>query len=406
MVYLILIVLLLILIYHYDYQDHTRGRREWFIFIAVYFILMAGLRYRIGGDTVNYSYNYPYYPDLFSYWTYDFENSRFGRGYLFLGAIAKTISDNFVILQCILSFYLNIVLFTFFYRNTTNIFTAALLYFFLAFFPLNMEVLRESCSVASFIMGWKFYYSHKWIKYYICCVLAILFHPSALITLIFPLFTLSLFKKIFTPSLLTGIIGLGLFFVGVLLTSKFFDIIQLIGMSTIDDYAQTYQNSKFGTGRNYNLFGSLSFIFRCLLYPLIIGWLVSQKKVSFPKSNDNHYCQSLMIMFLCYVYISSLSTSLVIINRFNNYLLPFLIVIMADVIFNKIKLLNIRYKLSFSIWALLLAPYIYINTYGYFENSNAAGTANIHRYYPYSSIIDPKLDRERELLIYYIYFRK
>lgn len=405
MIYLTLIALLLVLIYHYDYQEHIRGRREWFIIIAIYFTLMAGLRYRVGGDTVSYMYDYIDYPNLSEYFSYDFSSTKNGRAYMLLGAIAKSISDDFVVLQCILAIFLNSVIFTFFYKNTNHIFSASLLYFFLFFFNLNTEVLRESCAVAMFLIGWKYFYSSKWLKYYICCLIAILFHPSAAFTILLPISKLRRLNRIFTPSWISFAIAIGLFLIGIIITSKFFDIIRLMEIATVDNYAQTYENSRFGEGRNYNITGTIVFLFKNFLYPLVCGFLISKQFISLPKIENSSYRSALLAMLMSFLYIASLSSSMIILARFNNYLIPFLTIIIADVFFSKIKIKRKTYRLSFITWIIFIVPYLSIYIQGLFDTSNPAHTPYFHKYYPYYSVLNPQLDRERELLIKYNYFK-
>lgn len=405
MVYLFLACLLFLLIYHYDYCNHKRGRKGWYLFVMIYMILVAGLRYRIGGDTVNYAMNhYNVYPDLMGYWDIDFSNERYGRGYLFLTAIARSISDNFWAMQMILAILLNCVVFRFFYRNTEKIFTAVILYFILCYFQLNMEVLREACAVAFFLLGWEYFYKHKWIKYYVLCGIALLFHMSAAVTLILPLFTLKIFKKIFSVSKLGVIIAFSLFFLGIYITSRFFDVIRLIGMATIDSYADSYENSSFAEARGFNIVGSTVFIMRTLAYPLICGWLIAKGKVSNSKTTNPKYKAALMIMLMSYIYISAVSASMVILSRFTNYLVMFMIIVISDALFHKIQWNRSRYRLSFTVWCIAIIPFCIIPIKGLFEPSGRAMTPPIHRYYPYYSVFNPQLDRERENIIKYTYF--
>lgn len=398
MEYLFLVLVLLGLIYHYDYRDHLTGRKVWYFGIMIYMILLAGLRYRLGNDTVAYSMSYNDYPDIFNYWDYDFTTEKFGRGYLLVNAIARTISDNFVAMQMILAIFVNTVIFRFFYKNTNKIFTAAFLYFLFSFFGLNMEVLREACAVSMFLIGWEFFWRHKWVKYYICIVIGILFHPSVMFTLILPLFTMKFFHKFFTVSWLSFGIAVGLFFVGFILTSKFFDIIRLIGIATLDSYADSYEYSSFAEGKNFNFVGSAVFMLRNLLYPFAIGWLIAKKKIINKKLEDETYARSLMVMFIMYIYISSLSISLVILYRFNSYLSLFFILTFSEALFHKLKFFRKVYCLSYSLWFVLIFPMLFLQVRGLFEPVGRANEPFIIRVYPYSNVINPELNDRREAL--------
>lgn len=406
MVYIFVIVILLFLMYHYDYRGHSRGRKAWYIFIVVYLMLLAGLRYRIGGDTINYATNhYTIFPDLYEYWQYDFTNASYNRGYLFLNAIALTISHNFVAMQIILAIFVNGVIFRFFYKNTSKIFSAVLFYFLLSYLGLNMEVLRESCAVAMFLLGWEYFWKEKWIKYYLCCIIAVSFHSGALFTFILPLFTLKCLKKAFTPSWLSLGIAIGLFILGAVVMSKFFDVVRLIGLATLDDYASTYENSKFGEARDFNIFGILVFLLKTLSLPFLLGLIVSKKMVieNDWRSKNNQYQNALMVMFITSIYISCISNYVIILGRFSSYLSFFLILIYTETIFHKIRFRNRVYRLSYIIWMGIVFPTLFFPVYGLFQDTGLSGSAPIHKYYPYYSVIDPQLDRERELVIKYTY---
>ena len=60
MVYNIIFILLLYLSYNYDFHGHKNGRKGWYYAILVFFILFAGLRWRLGIDTPNYIEHFYY----------------------------------------------------------------------------------------------------------------------------------------------------------------------------------------------------------------------------------------------------------------------------------------------------------------------------------------------------------
>ena len=64
MIYLIILLGLFFLTYVYDYRQFSRGRIVWLVVVLIVFILLGGLRYRIGTDTVNYIFDYRLVPPL------------------------------------------------------------------------------------------------------------------------------------------------------------------------------------------------------------------------------------------------------------------------------------------------------------------------------------------------------
>lgn len=404
MVYLFPILLTLLLIYHYDYRGHKEGRIIWYIFLLVYCISVAGLRYRIGGDTVVYMLNhYDRLPDLSGYWSYDFTNEKFGRGYVFLNAIARSISDNFVVMQIILAVILNSVVFRFFYKNTPHIFTAVLFYMLLAYLNLNTEVLRESMAIACLLLGWEFFYRHKWWQYYLICAVAFFFHPSSAFMMILPVFTLKFFHKAFSFSWLSVGLAFGLYFLGIVLTSKFFDLIRLIGIATMDSYADMYEGSGITDAKNFNIVGNLLDILSLIVYPLIVCWIISKRRGN-GEDNGNEeegYKGGLVLMILTYAYVGAMSSSMIILYRFNNYLVLFFILGAADALFSAIRLFKHRVKFSYTLWMVFIFPVLYVPVNRLYRPSGRSQTAFIHRYYPYYSVINPELDSEREKINYF-----
>ena len=56
MIYFVVLLLLLILTVRYDINGKTEYRDQWYNAVLVILILIAGLRFRLGVDTVNYIY--------------------------------------------------------------------------------------------------------------------------------------------------------------------------------------------------------------------------------------------------------------------------------------------------------------------------------------------------------------
>ncbi len=404
MVYFFPILLSLFLMYHYDYGNHKEGRNALYIFIYIYAVLVAALRYRIGNDTIYYeTFSYDIYPDIFDYWNYDFANEKYGRGYLFFTAIARTISDNFVAMQILLALFVNSIIFRFIYKNTKRIFTATLIYFLLAYLNLNTEVLRESCAVAIFLLGYPYFAERKWIKYYLIVSIALFFHPSSSFLLLLPILNIKPLRKFFMPSKFTICVAIGVYFLGLILSVVFFDLIRLIGIGTFDDLANSYDNSKFGQGLNYNIVGMSVFFLRVIFIPmlLVINLVKNWKRSKTVTDKEESYRFSLQFLFMCYVYVGCLSASIVILDRFNNYLVPFAIIILSDSLYEKIRIRKEIYKISFSLWMMIISPVLILPVYGLCLPSSDYSTAPIRKYYPYYSVLNPQLDQERETLFRY-----
>lgn len=183
------IIVLLVLLYgciHYDVKGNLDTKNRWLYFEWLVLVLLAGLRYKVGGDSIAY-YNefYSQWPTLSEVGTYD--NERYNILWIYFIAICKSIIDEFWFLQIVHAVIVNTVFFRFFKKHTTYIYTAILFYFILYFFRYNTEVLRASLAVCSFLIGFESLSKKKWIYYFTCCLVAYGFHSEAIVTFFFPL---------------------------------------------------------------------------------------------------------------------------------------------------------------------------------------------------------------------------
>ena len=404
MIYFAIIFLLILLIYHYDYQDHSKDRLQWYVACCIILILLSGLRYRLGIDSTRYDYGFIQMPSLSKLDSYNYDDTRYGVGYIFLNSIARTLSDSFVMMQFLHAIFINSLIFLFFYRNTKHIFFATFLYFLILYFNYNCEILRESCAIVVFLFAWKYFKTDAWLKYYIYCVIAVLFHPSALLTLLFPIFYLPIFRYFFRMNWIFGFTCVIVFVIAGIISIKFFDLIQLISLSSMEDYAETYRNSSLAESKSLNIIGICSFFLRSILYPFVAIVILKRIKNKIPcNNNESGENEKLEYMICWYTYISIITLFISLFYRFNNYLMPFTILVLADVVFTKVKISRQRVlKLSFVFTWFLMLPYLAINIYGYLSDDNGSGIKNIRRYYPYASVLDPYKDAKREQLFRYL----
>lgn len=399
MTYLFIITLLLLLIFHYDYQKHKQNRLGWYIFVLIIFVLVAGLRYRLGVDSTRYEYGYKLTPTLAQLPTYDYESTRYGFGYLFFNAIARSISDNFVMLQLLHASFINSIIFYFFYKNTNHIFTALLLYFFLAYTNYNYEVLRESCAIAMFLIAWRYFLSNRWIKYYICVAIAILFHISAAILIFLPIFYIPWFRSFFSYGwkfyLMIGVVLV----VSKIVSDYFFDWLKLLEISSMDEYATTYENSSLGEAVSVNIKGQIYYFIKSFLFPACALFLFHGSKLMSVEMDVSPQVRLKLQYMVCWlVYLSMAMIFIKLFYRFCNYFLPFYIILLTDVLFSKIKYKKRKVRMSYVVWMVILVPFIYINISDYFRADSGSSIPQIRRYYPYASVLNPEKNKQREQL--------
>lgn len=405
MIYLVIFFLLIALIYHYDYRKNSLYKNWWYYILLIIFILISGLRYRLGFDTINYELGYPKLPNLSNYFLYDFEDTRYGRGFIFLVSIAKSISDEFFILQFLHAFILNVLLFNFFKKYSPYIFSCILLYYACDYLYFNFMILRESLAVVIFLYAFQFILNKKWLKYYFWCFIAILFHPSAAFVLFLPIFRFKIFNNFFSLNKTFLITSTCFFLIGIYIAAVFFDAIQLLEMEDVDNYIDRYGGSLEGEG----IFGrSLKYfiliIVQVFLYPLIILFVIKKKpKLFYLLYNDGKskeiYTKTYdyRIILCLSIYVSLISLFVPILLRFNNYLIPFVWIGLANIyipIFKRFKTYALnKYVFSF----LFIFPLLFVNIYGtFFANSQSSSIPPRIQYYPYTSILNPEKISDRE----------
>ena len=400
MLYLGIILSLLMLAYYYDYKGCIKYKNEFYYFTLFIFIIVGGLAYRLGIDTTRYIQYYDEIPNIFKIFktdlSYNIYFDRWGKGFILLFSLCKTICSEYWFFQLIHAIIVNTIVFFFIRTNTKNIFLGILIYFLLQYFLFNFEVLREALSVCMLLIGWKYFLNNKWNKYYICSFLAISFLISGIITLIFPIFYLQIFRNIFRlgiPFIITCII---LFASSLVISKIFFEYLSLIELADIDSYANTYGSSSLGESMNLGITGYTYYFLRTIFFPIffffIYLWNKKYNVFSFSPSYNKK-----MEYFLCwYVYITLISFGITIFSRFNNYVALFAIICIVDGVFINIKIFKKKLKLSFTLWMLILSPYLLILTYKYFQTDANGIYPKYYRYYPYESYFNPQMNKIRE----------
>lgn len=403
MIYLIVLILILAGIFMYDYRHMQRGRLLYWIILLVFFICVAGFRYRMGMDSIMYEnyFNWGQHP-ITQLNASDFQKSRFAPLFIILAGLAKSISDDFMVLQFIVSIIVNCTIFYFLYKNTKHIFFALLLYYVNLYLNLNMEVLREALAVSVFLLAWPFFRDGKWWAYYGMCFVAILCHISAFVLFFLPLCCLPGVNWFFKVGTRTWIICLVLLVAAFAVNQIFFQLIQKIAFTeNMMERAQVYSKTDLG-GNTLNILGILSHLIKFFIYPFPCLFLLHSIKKK--KGDDLPVSfQRLETMSLMGIYVGMLTVAIAIFSRYNNYFLFFVFVVMADCYLSNIKINNKKIKLGFLGWTLLFIPYFGTVIYtGLFNKINKDGTLkNYMMYFPYTDAFNKDLDINRERLIKY-----
>lgn len=408
MEYLIIFLVLLFLSYLYDYKKEKRGFNISFYSILFIFILFAGLRYRIGGDTVMYMAYYEKLHPLNAINSADFVNSRFAPGYLLLTTIFKTLTPDFTYFQVFHSLVINCVIFAFVRKNTRHVFFALLIFFLYLYVFLLFEQIRESFAVAIFLIAWPWFKKNIWWKWYIAAFCAIMFHISAFILFFLPLIKLPGIRMLFRFGKHTLYVCLALFIVAFVLQNMFFRYIELISVTeSMLDRVQTYGNIQRSDILNFNRI--IGVIIQYVAYPIFALVTINARiKAGQIQGNEEYEFRQKSSMALMSIYISIFTIFIGIFVRYNNYFQLFAILLISDWAFTRLYLFKRFLKVGYLYWILIFMPMFVYNFYfSYMTPVNKGETLyNYMRYYPYSSVIDQTIDSDRERTILYIRRKK
>lgn len=401
MIYLIVILLIIALSYRYDYCKKETGKKVWYFALFIILVCVSGLRYRLGTDSIRYETYYKTIPYLWELSEGYFIKTRFEPGFVFLMSFCRGISSDFTLFQFIHTIIVNIAVFNFFYRNTRNIFLGLFLYCMILYIPLNFEVLRESLAIACFLFAWEYFKKNNFLIYYILILLAMSFHIGSAICLLCPIFLLPGINYAFTLGKRTIFICIGVISLGFIINLLFFNIVKMLTFSaTLVDRATAYSKDELG-GVTLNLAGAIGVSIRWVIYPLLAMYFIKRRKRSFTKEerSDIKHIETLALVS---IYIGLITIPISIFYRFNNYFYFFTILVLCIFAFNTLNIKQKRYKLNFIYWCLVFLPLIALQIRGQMSGINFSGSLKAYMtYFPYSSRLDPQIDRNREAVFKY-----
>lgn len=383
MIYIVVFLLLLIPVVRYDWMVKAGGEKGWYYFNLLVLILFAGLRYRIGGDTLLYMGMFEECPKLQDLKYFDFASAQYNPLWYILNGLSRSIYDDFFLFQLIHAFIVNVSFFHFFRKYCPRYyFTAILLYYIGYFCYFNMEVLRESLCVSVLLWATTFLLSRRWVSYYALCLIALLLHYSAAIMLLFPF--LYIFKR---PSCLWEIVIL----VVVVVCMSVVNLpVLLLEMFGINEQLTTLISVYMDDQRNI-----VGIISEFLNYLPILVCIWVRERYSIVEDRDFTF----IVMGTVVVY--GLAMNLGILNRFINYFVPFIIVYVVNTIYRVLSWEFRQRQVSFvaCLCALLLYNFNLIRFYTSDLSDVYPGTRAYVKYHPYHSVLDKEIDEHRERFI-------
>lgn len=167
-----------------DNKQAQLNKGYWITLTWFFLTFLIGLRFQVGGDTINYMNDYNWRKGLAD-WTFDLTD-KFQPGYTLLCSIAKSFSSEFYVFQLIHAAIVNTLLFIFINKYTRFFFASLLSVFFTCYLYFTTEILREVIAVLIFALNYRSLLQGRWLRYYLGILLCCTFHISAIFLIVIP----------------------------------------------------------------------------------------------------------------------------------------------------------------------------------------------------------------------------
>jgi hypothetical protein len=380
MIYILIFILLTILTIRFDFSGKFNKKiaNFWYISSCLILIIVSGLRYKVGGDTLSYMYDFNDLPYIWELHKFNFSEAQYDPLWIIFSSLSKSIINDFTFFQILHASIINIILFRFIKQNTPYRFTAILLYALFFYLYFNMEIMRESLAVCTFLLAYPYYKSRKWLKYYLITLVGFLFHSSAIITFIFPLLRNIKFRS-WAIVLLIGV------FLAIISIPD--AIKNLLGIFLFNDRLSSRFLLYSGIKLNSN--GVFTYFVLYFLFPSIL--------IGMPhlKTKNELFKELLFSYFFIVVVVTGFSGF----NRFLNYLTPFMAVYFANSLNEIYRSAYFARAKRLAVFLLMVIAFIPKLNYYFLDTSNiVAGTRRYNGWFPYSSVFNKEENHKRERL--------
>lgn len=381
-IYIFIFLYFLSLSIYYDNKSRTKGKSLWIILSFIILVLFAGLRNRVGGDTVNYQRVFEESPKILDFLRNNNNLIELSQPlWLLIISVLKSLCDNFIVLQFFHAIVFNLLLFRFIVKTTNKPFAALLLIYCMSWITLSFEVMRESLCVVIYLNSLFYLKARQPIKYFLINIPSLFIHYFSFVVIFLTLVAYYLKRKFLVYLILAAVILITVLDVSIINES----IIRLslfLG-EDLSDLSLYYLESDNYGNNNLNIFG------------VILNFIVILPSLLILHSLNNHINRELETKLVAiFILISILSAKITIFYRFMNYLWIIIIIETVNYLYNYDKNKDIKYYI-----VLLLTVFLVIrdvrDLYRPAWNESIGQVDYDYRYFPYKSIFqDPDPIRE------------
>lgn len=343
----------------YNRRFDSASRRLLYWGLCIFVILILGLRYRVGIDTLNYMLSYDKMPDWDTFKNLDISEQEREPGWLILSILCRTFTHEFWPLQFVMAAITNICTFIFIKRYCKNIFIGVFFYFLIVCLYFTTEIIRESAAIAIFLVNYENIEKKRWLKYYILSFLSIAFHYSAIIIWFFP----------FVKFLKFNVLYVCLCVFSFIITPYVEQLNALLTFTSITNRVEHYISYADSLNLNWRIAQLLT-----SALPPILCLIINRKK----NIIKDEYFKGILLLqiLLCF---AAFSIPMVF-SRFTNYTILFYIVVLSNII--TISRVSRMAKIGLLSIVLVLSAYNYSSKY--------------NQWFPYSSVLNPTKSQDRE----------
>lgn len=377
MIYIVVLVLLICLSLRYDINEKTKYRDQWYFVMLIVFILIAGLRWRLMVDTPNYIDRFYHRTPTLQY--FSFEDYPIGKDpfYALINSIVKTFGGRFYIVQLIEASTVNILIFKYIKRHSSYLFTCLFFYAITVYLGLSMETMRASFSIVICLYANDYILDKKWIKGYMLFFLALMFHAQTIVMFVLPLLFFLRLNRLGVVVLVSA------FFLGYILQVSLGDYVELLELGDeIGDKAASYAESDKFSGSKGGLGHLLIRIMPTIVYPLLALFYV--KRVS--------PCSSILKIepfVMMGVFFVILRINFEIAYRYSIYFSIHFFLYYSEFFVSIIqRAKNVDFKIACLRAVIIFSPFFLLSGYSKY--------LRLYAIYPYSSVIERRIDRNRE----------
>lgn len=350
--------------------------------MLVAFILIAGLRWRIGLDTTNYLGNFYHEYPLLSHFSFEDYGIAKSPLYVLVNSLVKSLGGRFYVVQIIHAAFVNILVFKFIKKHSPYIFTCLFFYALSCYTTYNMETMRASMGIVLCFFANDYVLERKWLKAYSLFIIAFLFHPEVIVMFVLPLLFFLRFNKIGILFLIAS------FFVGKILAELLQDYLFLF------EFEGTLQN-KIAAVTGSDQWGSEAeggfiYVILSIVIPFITVFssLFYIKKYK-PDSNLLKMEPFLMIGFAFIMIKYNFLIAYRYVDCFKFYFIFFYTELWVALTRTKYLERRFSFVRTLVVFFLLLFYFIYPN----YISKKGKG----YRYIPYNSVFERRINKKQQL---------